>query len=44
MYIKDQCRKALVACGFEPSERYVETLRKIYVKKYYPEITSQYNF
>lgn len=44
MYIKDQCRRALVACGFEPSERYVETLRKIYVKKYYPEITSQYNF
>jgi hypothetical protein len=44
MYIKDQCRRALIACGFEPSERYVETLRKIYVKKYYPEITSQYNF
>ena len=42
--VKDQCRRALIACGFEPSERYVETLRKIYAKKYYPKITSQYNF
>lgn len=44
MYITDQCRRALIACGFEPTERYVETLRKIFVKKYYPEIVSQYNF
>jgi hypothetical protein len=44
MYVKDQCRRALIAYGFEPSERYVETLRKVYAKKYYPEIVSQYNF
>lgn len=44
MYITDQCRRALIACGFEPSERYVETLRKVYTKKYYPEIVSQYIF
>ena len=42
--INDKCRVALKEYGFEPSERFVETLRKIYVKKYYPHIVSQYNF
>lgn len=42
--IKDKCREALRRNGFEPSERFVETLRKVYVKKYYPHIVSQYNF
>ena len=44
MSIKDQCRRALIANGFEASERYVETLRKLYTKKYYLDIVSQYNF
>ena len=42
--INDRCRIALINNGFEPDKRYVETLRKIYVKKYYPNITSQYTF
>ena len=42
--INDICRAALVTYGFEPIDRYVETLRKIYVGKYATEISSQYNF
>lgn len=42
--INDICRAALVTYGFEPLDRYVETLRKIYVGKYATDISSQYNF
>lgn len=42
--INDLCREALVKYGFKPDNRYIETLRKIYVKKYYKHISSQYIF
>ena len=42
--INDKCREALRRNGFEPDMRYVETLRKVYVRKYYHHITSQYKF
>lgn len=42
--INDNCRLALIENRFEPSQRYVETLRKIYTKKYYKNIISQYNW
>ena len=42
--INDNCKLALIENGFEPLQRYVETLRKIYTKKYYKNIISQYNW
>ena len=42
--INDHCRDALEFCGFERDDRYVETIRKIYKKKYYKHIVSQYNY
>jgi hypothetical protein len=42
--VNDLCRNALIINGFEPLDKYVETLRKIYNKKYYKNIVSQYNF
>lgn len=42
--INNLCRDALIYNGFEPSDRYVETLRKIYVGKYYKHISSNYCF
>lgn len=42
--INDLCRQALIHCGFEPLDRYVETLRKLYKRKYYTNISSQYKF
>lgn len=42
--INNICRKALIEYGFNPENRYVETLRKIYVKKYYKHIVSKYNW
>lgn len=40
--INENCRIALIENGFEPDNRFVETLRKIYVRKYYKHIISQY--
>lgn len=42
--INDICREALIYYGFEPSYSYIETLRKIYKRKYYTNISSQYNY
>lgn len=42
--INDNCRLALLENGYQPEKRSVETLRKIYVKKYYKHIISQYNW
>lgn len=42
--INEKCRRALINNGFEPLNNYVETLRKIYTKKYYINIVSQYNW
>lgn len=42
--INDICRAALSFYGFDTSDRLVETLRKVYRKKYYKAIVSQYNF
>lgn len=42
--INDHCRDALEFCGFERDDRYVETIRKLYKKKYYKHIVSQYNY
>lgn len=38
----DKCRKALIENGFSPDNKYIETLRKVYMRKYYKHITSQY--
>lgn len=40
--INEKCRIALAENGFDPLDKYVETLRKIYTKKYYKNIVSQY--
>lgn len=40
--INENCRLALVENGFDVDKRYVETLRKIYNRKYYKHIISQY--
>ena len=40
--INDNCRLALIENGFEDDKRYIETLRKIYKRKYYKHIVSQY--
>lgn len=42
--INDLCRAALSFNNFEPSKDNVETVRKVYAKKYYKNIVSQYNF
>lgn len=42
--INDNCRLALKENGFEINSRYIETLRKIYTKKYYKNIVSLYNW
>lgn len=42
--INDNCRVALIENGFVPEKRFIETLRKVYNKKYYNNITSQYNW
>lgn len=42
--INKLCREALICNGFEPDKRYVETLRKLYARKYYTQISSKYIF
>lgn len=42
--INDFCREALIYYGFEPSDRNVEILRKLYTRKQYKNIVSKYNF
>ncbi len=42
--INDLCRATLIYYGFEPNYMYVETLRKVYKRKYYKNISSQYNY
>lgn len=40
--INENCRIALIENGFEVNNRYIETLRKIYKRKHYKHIVSQY--
>lgn len=42
--INDYCRDALKYIGIEPEERIVETVRKIYARKYYINISNKYLF
>lgn len=42
--INDHCRNALSFYGYNNSDRYVETVRKIFVGKYYTDISSKYKF
>ena len=42
--IKDHCRNALIYCGYDCSERFVDSVRKIYTRKYYTDISSKYVF
>ena len=42
--INNLCREALSYYGFEPNYNNLETVRKVYAKKYYPHIVSQYNW
>lgn len=42
--INEYCRFVLSNLGYNNSERYVETVRKIYTKKYYTKISSRYIF
>lgn len=44
MTVNDFCREALIYYGFEPSNRYIEILRKLYTRKQYRNIVSKYNF
>lgn len=36
--------KSLIACGFDNPEEYIDTARKIYTRKYYTNISNNYNF
>lgn len=42
--INDYCRFVLFNLGYDNSDRYVDTVRKIYTRKYYTKISSQYIF
>ena len=42
--VNDQCRDALNYFGYNCSERYVDTVRKIYTRKYYTNISKDYVF
>lgn len=42
--INDHCRNALKFYGYDSSDKYVDTVRKIYTKKYYTSISCKYNF
>lgn len=40
----DYCRSALSFCGYPNDDKYVDTARKIYKRKYYTNISNKYNF
>lgn len=42
--VNDFCRKALDILGMDSSDRYVDTARKIYTRKYFTNIVKDYNF
>lgn len=42
--VNDHCRNALRANNYNDSDRYVETVRKIFTGKYYTKISSNYTF
>lgn len=42
--VTDHSRNALSSCGFSTEEKYVDSVRKIYNRKYYTNISQQYNF
>lgn len=42
--IKEHSRNALIFIGKQPTEQLVDTVRKIYTKKYYSNITANRNF
>lgn len=42
--IKDHCRNALRFYGYNDNERFVDTARKIYTRKYYTNISCEYKF
>ena len=42
--VNDHCRNALRFCGYDDSEKYVDSARKIYNKKYYTNISCDYEF
>ena len=42
--VNDFCRQALIYYGFSPDDRYIEILRKLYTKKQYKSIVSEYDF
>lgn len=42
--VNDHCRNALSFCGYDNSEKFVDTARKIYTRKYYTNISCDYKF
>lgn len=42
--INDYCRASLSNCGFDNSDRYVETVRKLYSRKYYTNISNNFMY
>lgn len=44
MYIKDFCKIALTETGFDNSERYVDSIRKLYTRKNFNHISKYYKY
>lgn len=42
--VNDHCRNALLYYNYDASDRYVDSARKIYTRKYYSNISNNYNF
>ena len=42
--VNDLCRRALINCGFEPSDRNVDSIRKLYTRKNFTHISKYYNY
>lgn len=42
--IKDHCINALMYYGYDCSDKAVDSIRKVYTKKYYTNISTNYNF
>ena len=42
--VNDHCRNALAYCGLNTDDKVVDCARKIYIRKYYTNISCKYNF
>jgi len=42
--VNDYCRRTLISIGLKGDDRYVDTVRKIYKRKYFSHITKNYNY